>query len=70
MCLQEWSIIRILSQKLSMSMRVDNTKIRRLRDLVNAFINQYKFNINVVPHHYLFLQNMEKSPKKTIYEYT
>ena len=31
--------------------RFDNTKIRKWRDLVDAFIRQYKFNMDVAPDH-------------------
>jgi hypothetical protein len=32
-------------------MHLDKTKIFKWRDLVNTFIKQYKFNIDVVPGH-------------------
>jgi hypothetical protein len=31
-------------------MQLDNTKLKRWKDLVDAFIRQYKFNINVTPN--------------------
>jgi hypothetical protein len=30
-------------------MRLDNTKVKKWKDLVDAFMRQYKFNIDVGP---------------------
>jgi len=50
-------------------MRLDNTKVKKWKDLVNAFMRQYKFNIDVGPDR-LSLQAMEKNNKESIREYT
>jgi hypothetical protein len=49
--------------------RLDNTKIKKWKDLVDAFIRQYKFNIDVGPDR-SNLQAMEKDNKESIREYT
>jgi hypothetical protein len=49
-------------------MRLDNTKVKKWKDLVDAFMRQYKFNIDVGPHR-LNLQAMEKNNKESIREY-
>ena len=50
-------------------MRLDNTKVKKWKDLVDAFMRQYKFNIDVDPDR-LSLQAMEKNNKESIREYT
>jgi SAM-dependent MidA family methyltransferase len=49
-------------------MRLDNTKVKKWKDLVDAFIRQYKFNIDVGLDR-LSLQAMEKDNKESIREY-
>ncbi|XP_011008686.1 PREDICTED: uncharacterized protein LOC105114002 [Populus euphratica] len=49
-------------------MRLDNTKVKKWKDLVDAFMRQYKFNIDVGPDR-LSLQAMEKDNKDSIREY-
>ena len=49
-------------------MRLDNTKVKKWKDLVDAFMRQYKFNIDVDPDR-LSLQAMEKNNKESIREY-
>jgi len=49
-------------------MRLDNTKVKKWKDLVDAFMRQYKFNIDVGPD-LLSLQAMEKDNKESIKEY-
>ncbi|XP_011036369.1 PREDICTED: uncharacterized protein LOC105133905 [Populus euphratica] len=49
-------------------MRLDNTKVKKWKDLVDAFMRQYKFNIDVGPNR-LSLQAMEKDNKDSIREY-
>jgi len=49
-------------------MRLDNTKVKKWKDLVNAFMRQYKFNIDVGPDR-LSLHAMEKNNKESIREY-
>jgi len=44
-------------------MRLDNTKVKKWKDLVYAFMRQYKFNIDMGPDR-LSLQAMEKNNKK------
>jgi hypothetical protein len=48
--------------------QLDNTKVKKWKDLVNAFMRQYKFNIDVGPDR-LSLQAMEKNNKESIREY-
>ena len=49
-------------------LRLDNTKVKKWKDLVDAFMRQYRFNINVGPNR-LSLQAMEKNNKESIREY-
>jgi hypothetical protein len=49
-------------------MRLNNTKVKKWKDLVDAFMRQYKFNIDVGPDR-LSLQAMEKDNKESIKEY-
>ncbi|XP_011015540.1 PREDICTED: uncharacterized protein LOC105119131 [Populus euphratica] len=49
-------------------MQLENTKVKRWKDLVDAFMRQYKFNINVDPNR-LSLQAIEKDNKESIREY-
>jgi hypothetical protein len=37
-------------EALSWYIRLDNTKIQRWKDLVNAFIKQYKYNIDITTY--------------------
>ncbi|XP_061946422.1 uncharacterized protein LOC133670035 [Populus nigra] len=53
---------------LSWYMRLDNTKIRRWKDLVDAFIKQYKYNMDIAPDR-TSLSNLEKRDKESIREY-
>ena len=49
-------------------MRLENTKVKKWKDLVDAFMRQYKFNIDVDPDR-LNLQAMEKDNKESIRKY-
>ena len=49
-------------------MRLDNTKVKKWKDLVDAFIRQYKFNVDIGPDRSI-LQAMEKD-NESIREYT
>jgi hypothetical protein len=49
-------------------MWLDNTKVIKWKDLVDAFMRQYKFNIDVGPDR-SSLQAMEKDNKESIREY-
>jgi hypothetical protein len=49
-------------------MRLDNTKIRRWKDLVDAFVKQYKYNMDIAPDR-TSLSNLEKKDKESIREY-
>jgi hypothetical protein len=49
-------------------MQLDNTKVKKWKDLVDAFMRQYKFNIDVCPDQ-LSLQAMEKNNKESVREY-
>jgi len=53
---------------LSWYMRLDNTKIRRWKDLVDAFVKQYKYKIDIAPDR-TSLSNLEKRDKESIREY-
>lgn len=44
-------------------MRLDNTKIQRWKDLVDAFIKKYKHNMNIVFNR-TNLSHLEKGDKK------
>jgi len=48
--------------------RLDNTKIKGWKDLVEAFIRQYKFNMDIAPDR-SSLQAMEKGNKESVREY-
>jgi hypothetical protein len=48
-------------------MRLDNTKIQRWKDLVDAFSKQYKYNMDIAPNR-TSLSNLEKKDKESIKE--
>jgi hypothetical protein len=50
-------------------MQLDNIKVKRWKDLVNIFIRQYKFNMDMNPDR-SSLQIMEMDNKKSIRKYT
>ena len=50
-------------------MRLDNIRIQRWKDLVDAFIKQYKYNMNIAPDR-TSLSNLDKKDKESIREYT
>jgi len=49
-------------------MRLDNTKIQRWKDLVDAFVKQYKYNMDIAPNR-TSLSNLEKRDKENVREY-
>jgi len=49
-------------------MRLDNTKVKWWKNLVDAFIRQYKFNIDVALDR-SSLQTIEKGNKESVREY-
>jgi hypothetical protein len=49
-------------------MRLDNTRIHTWKNLVDAFIKQYKYNMDIAPDR-TNLFNLEKGDKKSIREY-
>jgi hypothetical protein len=49
-------------------MRLDNTKIQKWKDLVDAFVKQYKYNMDIAPDR-TSLSNLEKRDKENIREY-
>jgi hypothetical protein len=49
-------------------MQLDNTKVKKWKDLVDAFMRQFKFNIDVNPDR-LNMQAMEKENKESIRKY-
>jgi hypothetical protein len=53
---------------LSWYMRLDNTKIQRWKDLVDAFVKQYKYNMDIAPDR-TSLSNIEKKDKESITKY-
>ncbi|XP_073261997.1 uncharacterized protein [Populus alba] len=53
---------------LSWYMRLDNTRIHTWKDLVDAFIKQYKYNMDIAPDR-TSLSNLEKGDKESIREY-
>jgi hypothetical protein len=53
---------------LSWYIRLDNIKIRRWKDLVDAFIKQYKYNVDIAPDR-TNLSSLEKGDKESIREY-
>jgi len=54
---------------LSWYMRLDNTKIRRWKDLIEAFVKQYKYNMDIAPER-TSLSNIGKKDKESIRKYT
>jgi len=52
---------------LSWYMRLDNTRIHTWKDLVDAFIKQYKYNMDIAPDR-TSLSNLEKGDKESIKE--
>jgi hypothetical protein len=54
---------------LSWYMRLDDIKIQRWKDLVDAFVKQYKYNMDITPYR-TRLSNLEKRDKESIREYT
>jgi hypothetical protein len=53
---------------LSWYMRLDITKIQKWKDLVDAFVKQYKYNIDIAPDR-TSLSNLEKRDKESMREY-
>jgi len=53
---------------LSWYMRLNNTKIRWWKDPVDAFIKQYKYNMDIIPNK-TSLSNLEKKDRESIREY-
>ena len=53
---------------LSWYMRLDNIIIRNWKDLVDAFVKQYKYNKDIAPDR-TSLSNLEKKEKESIREY-
>ena len=49
-------------------MRLDNTRIHTWKDLVDAFIKQYTYNMDIAPDR-TSLSNLEKGDKESIREY-
>jgi hypothetical protein len=49
-------------------MRLDNTKIWRWKDLIEAFVKQYKYNMDIAPDR-TSLSNIGKKDKESIREY-
>ena len=48
-------------------MRLDNIKIRKWKDLVDAFIRQYKYNMDIAPDR-TSLSNLDKRDKESMRE--
>ena len=54
---------------LSWYMRLDNIKIKTWKDLVDAFLKQYKFNLEIAPNRTI-LMVMEKENQQSVRTYT
>jgi hypothetical protein len=54
---------------LSWYMRLDNIKIKTWKDLVDAFLKQYKFNLEIAPDRTI-LMVMEKENQQSVRAYT
>jgi hypothetical protein len=50
-------------------MTLDNTKIKKYNDLIDALLKQYKLNTDIAPE-WISLIVMEKNNKKIVREYT
>jgi len=59
----------LIGPVLSWYMILDNTRAKKWSDLIDAFLKQNKFNIDIVPN-WMSLMVMEKSNKETVMEYT
>eukprot|EP00258_Populus_trichocarpa_P032865 XP_024448884.1 uncharacterized protein LOC112325938 [Populus trichocarpa] len=53
---------------LSWYMRLDNTRIKKWKDLVEAFLKQYKFNLEIAPDR-TSLMSMEKRSQESVKAY-
>jgi len=53
---------------LSWYMRLDNTKIQIWKDMIDAFVKQYKYNMSIALDR-TNLSNLEKRDKESIREY-
>jgi len=53
---------------LSWYMRLDNIRIQKWKDLVDAFVKQYKYNMGIAPNK-TSLSNLEKGDKESIRKY-
>jgi hypothetical protein len=49
-------------------MRLDNTKVKGWKDLVDTFVGQYKFNMDIAPDRSC-LHTLEKGHKESVREY-
>ena len=57
----------LIGATLNWYMRLDNTSIRSWKNLVNAFIKHYKYNMDIT-HDRTSLSNLEKKDKESIRE--
>jgi hypothetical protein len=53
---------------LSWYMRLDNAKVKKWKDLVEAFLKQYKFNLEIAPDRTI-LMSMEKENQESVRAY-
>ena len=53
---------------LSWYMRLDNAKVKKWKDLVKAFLKQYKFNLEIAPDRTI-LMSMEKENQESVRAY-
>jgi hypothetical protein len=58
----------LIDSALNWYMTLDNIRIKKYSDLVDAFLKQYKFNIDIALD-WTSLIVMEKSNKETVREY-
>jgi hypothetical protein len=53
---------------LSWYMRLDNAKVKKWKDLVKAFLKQYKFNLEIAPDRTI-LMSIEKENQESVRAY-
>jgi hypothetical protein len=58
----------LASSALSWYMRLDNAKVKKWKDLVEAFLKQYKFNLEITPNR-MSIMSMEKRSQESVRAY-
>jgi hypothetical protein len=59
---------RLTGSALSWYMRLDNAKVKKWKDLMEAFLKQYKFNFEIAPDRTI-LMSMEKENQESVRAY-